>query len=227
MRTDTLTKVWDLPTRLFHWSLVLLVVVAFWSGKQSEMSWHLWSGYGLLSLLLFRLGWGLWGSETSRFSHFVHGPGVVIDYLKGVLKKEPQPHYGHNPAGALMIVALLLVLLVQGVTGLFSSENTFLFFDGPLAPLVGGEISESITFFHKKWGNLLLLLVPLHILANLLYLLILKENLFKPMLNGYTPADDRAGRYPYMLPTRRAIWTLLGAMALVALVMWGLPRLVG
>ncbi|ABK45186.1 cytochrome B561 [Magnetococcus marinus MC-1] len=209
-------KVWDLPTRLFHWSLVAVVAGSFYTVKTSQMALHAYLGYGVLTLVLWRLGWGLWGSSTSRFSQFVRGPRVVLAYLRSLLAGQPHGHYGHNPAGAMMIVALLLVLLLQGLGGLFASENTFLFFDGPLVHWVGAAWSETLTFWHKSSGSLLMVLVGLHVLANLLYLLLFRQNLVRPMLTGLRPPmpSGETGATP-QAPLGRALVTLLIAGALV------------
>src|SRR5580698_10065108 len=106
-------RVWDIPTRLFHWSIVALVIVSWFSADQAYMSVHLWSGLTLLALLLFRLGWGVLGSSTSRFSDFLHPPHKVIAYLRTQARGARILHAGHNPAGGLMVVVLLAVLLAQ------------------------------------------------------------------------------------------------------------------
>ncbi|MEG3640289.1 cytochrome b/b6 domain-containing protein [Magnetococcus sp. PR-3] len=214
MMTPQPITIWDLPTRLFHWLLVLLIVGSVYTVKTTQMTLHAQFGYAILTLVLWRVGWGVWGSATSRFSHFVKGPGAVFAYLRTLLAGQPAHHVGHNPAGALMIVALLALLLVQGVGGLFASENTFLFFDGPLVHWVGAEWSETITFWHKGAFNLLIALVAIHVLVNLLYLWLFKHNLILPMVTGQG-AGQAGDPALYIAPQQRALLTLLLVMALV------------
>src|SRR4029078_4535731 len=142
-RTDTATKkrVWDLPTRLFHWTLVVLVGLSWWSAENDQQDLHLYLGYGVLSLLLFRIGWGLAGSSTARFSSFVRGPGAVVRYVRN---RFHWPLAGHAPLGALSVLALLALLFVIVGTGLFAADEDGLF-SGPLAYLVSVGVSDTMT----------------------------------------------------------------------------------
>jgi len=180
-----MVKVWDAPTRLFHWSLLLLFCVMWYTGKQGGdlLHYHVLCGEAVGSLLLFRLIWGVCGSETARFSQFVKGPAGIRRYLKGDMAEHEQP--GHNPLGGLMVLALLAVLLLQVGTGLFSSDVDSYTFDGPLAKFVASGVSESVTAFHKAFFNAILVLVALHVLAIVAYRLLKKQNLVRPMLTGY------------------------------------------
>src|ERR1043165_9273842 len=114
---NTRIEVWDAPTRLFHWSVVILIFVSWLSADQGYMKVHLWSGLALLVLLLIRIGWGFAGATTARFSDFLHAPPKVMAYFKAMAGDSRPRHAGHNPAGGLMVVLLLAVLLVQAVTG--------------------------------------------------------------------------------------------------------------
>ncbi len=176
---EDLIRVWDAPTRLFHWSIVALVFLSWLSADQGYMTVHLWSGLTLLALLLFRLGWGLMGSTTARFSDFLHPPRKVIAYLKsggGLL------HAGHNPAGGLMVMALLAVLLAQVLTGLFGNDG--LKFAGPLALLVSDDVSDQLTRIHGIIFNIILVLVWLHVVAVGFYHFVKGDNLVAPMVSG-------------------------------------------
>ena len=175
-------RVWDVPTRLFHWSVVILICVSWFSADQGYMRVHLWSGLTLLALLLFRLGWGLIGSSTARFSDFLHPPRRVLSYLKTQARGGHLPHAGHNPAGGLMVVALLAVLLAQVTTGLFSNDG--LKFAGPLALLVSDDASDWLTRIHGIIFNLILVLVWVHIVAVGFYYFVKGDNLVAPMLSG-------------------------------------------
>jgi cytochrome b len=176
-------RVWDLPTRLFHWALaacvVGLVITANVGG--GWMTWHGRLGYAVLSLLLFRIVWGFVGGHWSRFGSFVYGPSSVWAYLRG--QAPPEHRVGHNPLGMLSVFALLAILLLQVSTGLVADDE--IAFTGPLVGLVSGDTVSQATSYHKSIGKLLLLLlVALHVLAILFYKWFRKDNLVRPMVLG-------------------------------------------
>ena len=184
-------RVWDLPTRLFHWSLaaciVGLVITGYTGG--SAMQWHARIGYAVLTLLLFRLVWGFVGGRWSRFSSFLYSPGSVINYLRG--RPHPDHLIGHNPLGAGSVFAMLAVLLAQVATGLVGDDESA--FTGPLNRFVATSKGLAATWYHKRVGQwLLLALVVLHICAVLYYLLLKKDNLIKAMVNGDKLLDRNA-----------------------------------
>lgn len=156
-------SVWDIPTRLFHWSMVLLLCVSWFSADQGYMRVHLVSGLTLLSLLLFRIAWGLVGSTTARFSNFLHPPRRVVGYLKGLAGGDRIFYAGHNPAGGVMVLALIAVLLAQVATGLFANDGVR--FHGPLALLVSEDASTRLTDIHGLIFDLILILVWCHVVA--------------------------------------------------------------
>lgn len=180
-------RVWDLPTRLFHWSIVILLFTSWFSADQGYMRVHLWSGLTLLALLLFRLGWGLFGSTTARFRDFLHPPRRVIGYLRSLSGDSPARHAGHNPAGGLMVAVMLAVLLAQALTGLFANDG--LHFNGPLAVKVSADVSDRLTRLHGTIFNLILVLVWAHLVAIGFYLFVKRENLVQPMLTGKKRRD--------------------------------------
>jgi len=159
--------------------------VAWLSGEQGNFTVHFIAGHVVLALILFRLVWGVIGSQTARFSSFVKGPGAIRAYLAKQMRKEPDSSVGHNPAGAVMVVLLLTIVGLQAVSGLFASENTWAFVSGPLASLVGSDLSESITSLHKNaLFNIVLVLAGVHILAAFGYLIVKRQNLIRPMVLG-------------------------------------------
>ena len=176
-------RVWDLPTRLFHWALAAcvigLVVTANVGGHW--MNWHARLGYTVLSLLLFRIVWGFVGGHWSRFGNFLYGPSTVLAYLRGNTKAEHR--VGHNPLGMFSVFALIAVLLLQVSTGLISDDE--IAFTGPLVSLVSGDTASQATRYHKSVGKLILIvLVSLHVLAILFYKWFKKDNLVRPMVLG-------------------------------------------
>jgi cytochrome b len=177
-------QVWDLPTRVFHWLLVTLVVASFVSVKIGGvwMQYHVWSGYAVLGLLIFRMAWGFAGGRHARFSAFVRGPGVVLRYTRCLLQPEAPRHLGHNPLGGWSVLAMLLALSVQAVTGLFANDDIFT--EGPLYPWVSKATSDWLTHIHKLNQGVILLLVGVHVMAVLFYLIMKHENLIQPMFTG-------------------------------------------
>ena len=162
--TDTRVRVWDLPTRVFHWALLAAVVGAVASAKAGLMDWHPRFGYAVFALVAFRLLWGVVGGRWSRFASFVRGPGTVWRYLRGNASAGERLDVGHNPLGALSVLALLAVLAVQVGTGLVSDDE--IAFTGPLNALVSTDTGLAATSWHRGWGQWLLLgLVGLHLAA--------------------------------------------------------------
>lgn len=216
-------RVWDLPLRLFHWSLVAAVTGAFacaWI-PGVPIDWHARFGYAVLALLIFRLLWGLAGGYWSRFSTWRPMPGLVLAYLRGT--PHPDDAVGHTPLGTLSLIALLALLAVQVGTGLVSDDE--IAFTGPLNVLVSTANGLAATSWHTRIGKLLVLvLVVLHVAAVLYYLLKRRHNLIRPMLHGdkavATPA--RASRDDLVL----RLWGLLLAAASVGAV-WALLAAVG
>jgi cytochrome b len=179
---DQRIRVWDAPTRLFHWSVVILIFASWLSADRGYMTVHLWSGLSLLALLLFRLGWGLMGTTTARFSDFLHPPRKVLAYLRTQARGGKPLHAGHNPAGGLMVMVLLAALAAQVATGLFANDG--LKFAGPLAFFVSDDASDGLTRVHGVIFNIILALIWLHVVAVGFYYFVKGENLVGPMLSG-------------------------------------------
>src|SRR5262249_26038896 len=146
----TRVRVWDLPVRLGHWSMVVLVALSWWTAKSGRMQWHRWSGYLLLGVVLFRLWWGFFGSSTARFACFVRGPRAILAYLRGTARASP----GHNPVGALNVVALLGLLGVQIVLGLFAVDVDGIE-SGPLSEYVSFDAGRAAAHWHDTVFNVL------------------------------------------------------------------------
>ncbi len=180
--------VWDLPTRCFHWGLALCVtglVISVNLGGNA-MLWHFRFGYGVLTLLLFRIVWGFVGGHWSRFGSFIFSPRVLVDYVRG--RGRPQDSIGHNPLGALSVFALLLILCAQVSTGLMSDDE--IAFAGPMSKFVSAATVSVATWYHKGLGkSVVLALVGLHIAAILFHLFRKKENLIQPMIQGEKAVD--------------------------------------
>lgn len=212
--------VWDLPTRLFHWSLVLAVAGLWWTGERGPIETHALLGYVVLALLLFRILWGLFGSETARFASFLRGPAAGADHVRHLLARGALPHpAGHNPLGGWSVVLLLLVLLILSVGGLFLYDDEI--FWAPLNAFVGEETEAMLGRLHHLAFDALLVLVALHVAAIFLYWAVKRSNLVGPMLTGRaTIAPD--AREPRMAGLLLAfILAAIAAAAVWALVACG------
>lgn len=176
-------RVWDLPTRVFHWSLVLCFMALIVTGEMGDaaMVWHFRLGYATLSLLLFRLVWGVIGGVWSRFASFVVRPSTILRYVRG--HGTARHSVGHNPLGSLSVLALLGLALLQVATGLFSDDEIAT--SGPLAKMASSAWVSYATYYHSKVGKVILIvLVQLHIAAIIFYRFRHGQNLVKPMWNG-------------------------------------------
>lgn len=184
-------RVWDAPTRLFHWALVVLIALQYATGEFHllDMRWHFWFGYATLALVLFRVAWGCVGSQTSRFVEFVRGPRAVARYLRAQFSANPQISIGHNPLGGWSVLALLASIAVQIGSGLFASDEIDT--DGPLVGLVSSRTVKWMTHLHGWNQNLLLVLIAAHVAAVLFYLLVRQENLILPLLSGRKATAER------------------------------------
>jgi cytochrome b len=175
-------RVWDLPTRLFHWAIVLLVGFSWLCAQCNWMDWHKLSGYTILTLLLFRLAWGFVGSETARFRQFLASPRAALRHLAHLPRREPDHQVGHNAAGGWMVLGLLLLLAVQVGTGLFANDDVLT--EGPLAETVDKSTSDWLSHIHVVNFRLIAIAVTAHILAVLTYAVLKRHDLVRPMLTG-------------------------------------------
>lgn len=203
--------------RVIHWSL-LVCVVASWLTQQLPgdwFAWHVRSGYAVLVLVVTRLLWGVVGTRHARFVSFVRGPSAVIAYLRALLRGRPPHFVGHNPLGALMVLALLALLLAQALTGLFSNDDVLN--TGPLYGYVTDALSRRLTGWHHRIFDLIEIAVGAHIAAVLFYWLVRKDNLIWPMLTGRKPAQQIAAQQS--IRSSRT-WLALLLAALLGAVLW-------
>ncbi len=197
-----------------------LLLAQWWTADGFDtMNYHLWGGHAVLALVLFRLIWGFVGSDTARFRDFVRGPGAVLAYVKALARGDAPRYLGHNPLGGWSIVAMLILLLAQAVTGLFANDDIFI--EGPLYSWVSKGTSDWLTTIHKLNFDLLLILIAVHLGAVLFYLLVKRENLIHPMLSGHKSLSlESAVSVPRMVSPWRGLVVLAGAGAGV----WWLVR---
>ena len=209
-------KVWDLPVRLFHWAIVVLIFAAWLTQELNRMDLHMWVGYSILTLLLFRIVWGFIGSDTARFTRFLTNPVAALRHLAHLPRREPDREIGHNAAGGWMVLFMLALLGLQAGTGLFSNDdgNT----EGPLMHLVSKDQSDWLSHIHSLNFKAIEAVIVLHVLAIVIYAVLKRQNLVRPMLTGtkMMPVDAAA---PRLVSVRWAAVTLVMAAGLVAWVL--------
>lgn len=206
--TIMVRKIWDGPVRLFHWSLVGLLAFSWWSAETHHMDWHQYSGLAICALVVFRLLWGLFGSNTARFAEFVRGPRAIWAYLRPPVPGGQEP-IGHNPVGAWSVILLLAILIVQVLSGLFAVDVDGIE-SGPMSYLVDFDQGRWAAEIHGLSFNVLLALSALHVLAILYYLIFRRRDLIRPMITGKGPAT--AGPRTQVL-VRAPFWRLAVTVA--------------
>ncbi len=185
-------RAWDVPTRLFHWALVVGLALAWVSRMYGDdgLVWHTWNGCAILVLVVWRVLWGFVGSSTARFSSFFYWPWAALKYGLDFALRRPRHFLGHNPLGAGVVLALLALVGSMGVLGLFAYEDRDLNVGGPLSGRVPDWAWAAAAKWHVYLFNTVLLgLIALHVAANVLYLVWKRENLIKAMITGRKPAD--------------------------------------
>ncbi|WP_232346454.1 cytochrome b/b6 domain-containing protein [Cupriavidus sp. USMAA2-4] len=208
--------VWDLPTRLFHWLAVLLVAGAYASWWLNWMGWHVRIGEALLALLLFRLLWGCFGSETARFRSFLASPAAALRHLRHLFRREADLQVGHNPAGGWMVLLLLALMLGETLSGIY--VNNDMADKGPFTAWVPVSIANAIQALHAILWDALLAATALHVLAIALYALAKGQNLLLPMLTGRKALPARIAA-PRLAPAMLALLLLGVGAAAAALLM--------
>lgn len=206
---------WDVPTRVFHWSLVLLVPAAWWTAENQFYDIHQWIGITVLALVLFRVTWGFVGSWHSRFVDFLVGWRRLLAYVRN----RAPVGVGHNPLGGWSVVIMLSVLLVQSVSGLFNSDD--IMYTGPLFYAVSSDVRDVMGSVHDLFFNILLVLIALHVSAVLWHQFKRREKLIQAMLRGYS--EGREGRVP-PISSLLALAILLALLGLVVLALAFAPE---
>jgi cytochrome b len=175
-------KVWDLPVRLFHWAIVVLIFFAWGTEAFNHMDWHVWIGYTILTLLIFRVIWGFIGSDTARFTGFLRSPLAALRHLGHLRRREADTEIGHNAAGGWMVLVMLALIGVQAGTGLFANDDANT--EGPLMHLISKDQSNYLSHIHSLNFDLIEIAIVLHIAAVGAYLLLKRQNLVRPMITG-------------------------------------------
>jgi cytochrome b len=206
---DGAVTVWDLPLRLFHWSLLLLFVIAYATGSREQYyGVHKAAGFVLFGLLIFRLIWGFAGNRAARFSSFIRGPRAALAHIRELLGGRAHPVAGHNALGGWAVAVMLILLLVEVVSGLFSSTFDY---EGPLAPLVSDAWTERMAALHSLNLDLLLAMIALHLLAIAVTSILGRENLVASMIHGRKKLAEASG-----VPGRTDSWIVAAGAAVAA-----------
>jgi cytochrome b len=205
-------KLWDAPVRIVHWALVILIAFSWWSTKNHKMEWHLWSGYLVLALVVFRIYWGFVGAGAARFSSFVKGPRAVVAYARTLPSRTSTALPGHNPVGAVSVLVILLSLGTQVATGLFATDVDGIN-SGPLSYMVSFDFGRALARVHRVSFTILETLIVLHVVAVLFYLLYKRMNLVGPMITGHRRLPTDPGL------SRASPWRLIAGVALALLAM--------
>jgi cytochrome b len=181
--------VWDLPVRLFHWSLVISLFAAWYTsdGERNLIDWHLKIGYFILGLIIFRIIWGIFGTRYARFTQFIPDKKALSHYLKNFRQEKNYTTVGHNPLGGLMVVLMLMLVLSQAVSGLFMNDDIFT--SGPYYAGASSSIQNIMSLMHHNVFDIIIIVSVLHIGAAFYYLLVKKANLIVPMITGYKKSD--------------------------------------
>ena len=205
-------RTWDVPTRVVHWLMAVLIATSWWTAENGHLEFHRYSGYSILALLLFRLYWGFAGSSSARFAQFIKGPRAILNYLRG----EPLQSAGHNPLGALSVLALILLLLSQVTLGLFAVDVDGIE-SGPLSHYVSFEAGRACAEWHETLFDILVWVIVLHIAAVLFYVLVKKQNLINAMLHGHREYAQQPASIIRFASTTRVI---IGVVLAAALTWW-------
>lgn len=186
--------VWDLPTRLFHWALVGLIAFSYATAELGigSMELHMYSGYAILTLILFRIAWGFVGPHNARFASFLRPPSETLAYARDLARGQGKSYPGHNPLGALSVIALLAVIGLQVGTGLFADDDILT--QGPLSVLISRDLRLELTGLHYTIFNVILALIVLHLLAVAFHSLFKREPLIRAMITGRKPASEAAAK---------------------------------
>lgn len=215
--------VWDLPTRVFHWCLVLAVATAWATAENDSQLWfaiHRFAGYTVLALLIFRMIWGIAGTKHALFSDFVRPWSAVRDYTKQLMTLKPPHSVGHNPLGGWMVIFLLIVLATTVITGLLSGETeNGVELAGPLAHYISVGLAKDMIELHETFFNILLVLVCVHVAGVIADILLTRDNLIAAMITGYKSTRNRGGAQPAgAMPLIPAIFAIAAAITVAVII---------
>ena len=214
---DEPVPIWDLPIRLGHWGGALLVGACYVTSRRNAMAWHVWLGEALLALVIFRLSWGIWGSENARLRSFLAPPSAVFRHLTTIFVREPDHAPGHNPAGGWMVASLLALLFGEALSGIYVNNDVAN--ESALTELVPAAITNAIVDLHFWLWWALVAAIVLHVLAIAVYAVAKGQNLARPMLTGAKTLPPAVPR-PRFAPLQRALPLLAVSIAVALALGW-------
>jgi cytochrome b len=222
-----MARVWDFPTRAFHWSLAILVGFSWYTGSSAGawLDWHFLSGYAILALLIFRVGWGFVGGAWARFSSFLKGPAAAIHHIRELFSPRDLRDIGHNPLGGWVVVAILTILLAQVGTGLFMNDSDMGLSGGPYADYVSGAVRSKLASFHGSNSKVILAVIAAHVGAVVIYLIWKGENLIGAMISGSKRLDPASFAEAQRVKATGSSILALGLIVIAALAVIALVRL--
>ena len=207
-------RIWDFPIRFLHWALVLFIALSWWSAESGFHKIHVLSGYIVLTLALIRLYWGFYGSASARFGNFVRGPQATWSYARQIFSRPGIISSGHNPMGALSVLAMLGLLLTQPLLGLFAKDIDGLH-SGPLSHLVSFKVGRVIAQLHYLLFELLIIFIVIHFLAVIFYVLYKRHGIILAMISGYKKLPPGSHKEALFVPLWRAVIALGVAIILM------------
>lgn len=225
--TEEKVRVWDLPTRIFHWTLVATILFGWISIEFNEalndpgLVYHRYNGYLAFVLILWRVLWGLGGPDSARFIRFVRGPKTVLTYTASLFSGREAHYLGHNPLGALGVLALLAAVAMQSGLGLFTEEHNLTMW-GPLADLLSEDMKKTVREWHEEFFNVLIALIVAHVLAAFYHVIFKRDPIVRAMVTGKKPAGayvDRDEITPAS-PLTAGVWALV-LLGIAVGVFWG------
>jgi cytochrome b len=224
---DRMARVWDFPTRAFHWSLAILVGFSWYSGSRAGawLDWHFLSGYAVLTLLIFRVAWGFVGGAWARFSSFVKGPAAALHHIRELFSARDLRDVGHNPLGGWVVIVILAILSAQVVTGLFMNDSDMGLSGGPYADYVSGAVRSKLASFHGLNSKIILAVIAAHVGAVALYLIWKGENLIGAMITGSKRLDPASFAEAQRVKATGSSILALALICVAALAVTALVRL--
>jgi cytochrome b len=208
-------RVWDIPTRVMHWLLVVFLGACWWTGTHNQLDYHTYSGYAVLWIALMRLYWGFFGSSTARFSHFIRGPIPIFNYARTLHRRDSAHSYGHNPVGAVSVVLMIGMVLIVAGLGLFAVDVDGLY-SGPLSSYVTFKGGRHIAHLHYHWFEYLLWVIGLHLAAIAFYYGYKRQNLVAPMVSGARTVSHAAEDELEHAP----VWRFVVGAVIVSAIVW-------
>ena len=213
--------IWDLPTRALHWLLVACLGICWWTGVHNQLDYHQYAGYAILWIIIMRVYWGFVGSSSARFANFIRGPKTTFHYARTLVRRDTAHMDGHNPIGAISILALLGLPLAVVIAGLFAVDVDGLY-SGPLSSYVSFRQGRHLAHLHYWLFTILLWLLVLHLAAIAFYFIYKRQDLLRPMVTGSRPcAADESDKAEMLIAPS---WRFLAGAVVTSAFVWAVSK---